>query len=227
MVLTSTLEVDVRGRPSRISSRRTTLPVDGRVLPYVLRNPIMVPSTAMVRTAVAREVGGFDETLRTAEDYKFHLEVARRHAIAVIERPLVFFTDHPSGLSAGVRSYHDQLKVVEQFVAAHARQIERRDRSAALFRAHMRSALGIAYHGQLAVVLLHLAVGARHLRDPRDVPHAGRVAFRVARVLAAQCTHQLRDLALRRAHDARATAAPAAPQRTDDAHELVAIAASG
>jgi hypothetical protein len=174
---------------------------------------------------VAREVGGFDETLRTAEDYKFHLEVARRHAIAVIDRPLVFFADHATGLSASMCTDHEQLKVVEQFVAAYAPQLESRHRHAALFRAHLRSALGNAYRGHLSAVLCHVVMGASHLRDPREVPHAGRVALRLAHVFAATCTRPLRPRAARRAHQAAVvTSVSTAPQRRDDAHELVARA---
>lgn len=193
MVLTSLISIDAEGRETGIMSRRATLPVDGHVLPYVLRNPIMVPSSAMVRTSVAREVGGFDETLRTAEDYKFHLEVACRHEIAVIERPLVIYADHECGLSATPRSYEDQLRVIEQFVLDHAHQLDRRHRDAALFRAHMRSALGMAYHGELEVALHYASMGARFLREARDVPHVGRVAIRLVRAFAAQYTRPVRE----------------------------------
>jgi len=196
MVLTSALAVDVQGRPCGVMSRRATLPVDGHVLPYVLRNPIMIPSTAVVRTAVAREIGGFDVQLRTAEDLKFHLEVACRYPIAVLERPLVYYTMQ-NGLSASVESYADQLRVIEAFVLAHADQIDKRHRNAALFRAHMRSALGLTYYGQLEAALHHASLGARFLRETREVRHAGRVAMRIVRAFAAQYTRPMRERGLR------------------------------
>ena len=43
-----------------------------------------VPSAVMVRTAVAREVGGFDARFDGTEDLDFALKVARRHPVAVL-----------------------------------------------------------------------------------------------------------------------------------------------
>jgi glycosyltransferase involved in cell wall biosynthesis len=192
MVLTSALMIDVEGRPCGLMSRRATLPVDGHVLPYVLRNPIMVPSTAVVRTSVARGVGGFDEQLRTAEDLKFHLQVACRYPIAVIERPLVYYLKS-EGLSASVDSYADQLRIVEEFVLAHSDELDKRHCNAALFRAHMRTALGLTYYGHLDAAVHHASLGARYLREARELPHAGRVAMRIVRAFAAQYTRPVRE----------------------------------
>ncbi len=54
--------------------RRTMLPADGDIFGDVLFEPTLVPASVMLRRDVARQVGGFDEQLPTAEDLDFHLK---------------------------------------------------------------------------------------------------------------------------------------------------------
>ena len=98
LVLTSMMVVDRQRRDTGLFSRRSTIPEDGRVLRHVLRNPAMTPSTAMLRTSVARALGGFDRELKTAEDLDLHLRIALHHQIAVIDRPLVRYMRSTEGL---------------------------------------------------------------------------------------------------------------------------------
>ena len=53
--------------------RRPHLPVDGYVLRWVLRTPTLVPPSLLMRRAVYEDVGGFDESLPTAEDLDYYL----------------------------------------------------------------------------------------------------------------------------------------------------------
>jgi glycosyltransferase involved in cell wall biosynthesis len=186
MVLTSLIEIDSQRRPLGPVSRRSTVPVDGFVLPYVLRNPVMGPSTAMVRTAVVREIGGFDPALRTAEDLDFHLKVALHHQIAVLDQPLVFYMrDNDHGLSTEARSYSDQVAVIERFVASHAGELAGSERSAALFRAYLRNAFGFTYRGELASALRYATRSLRHARRPTDAWQLGWCAMRMMLAIAA------------------------------------------
>jgi glycosyltransferase involved in cell wall biosynthesis len=216
MVLTSLLEVDNQRRPLGPVSRRSTVPVDGYVLPYVLRNPVMGPSTAMVRTQIARDIGGFDPGLRTAEDLDFHLKVAIRHQIAVLDRPLVLYMrDNEYGLSTEPRSYADQITVIERFVAAHADEIANSERSAALFRAYLRNAFGFTYRGELATALRYATRSLRHIRGPTDSWQLGWFAMRLMLAIAARSG--LRPgKARRRARDRRSQPLPV-PRLAEDA----------
>lgn len=46
------------------------------------------PSTVLMRSAVFRELGGFDETLEVAEDYEFWLRLTSRYPVAYIDEAL-------------------------------------------------------------------------------------------------------------------------------------------
>jgi glycosyltransferase involved in cell wall biosynthesis len=186
MVLTSMKIVDASGRMKEIYSRRRTLPVDGNVLPYVLRNPSMTPSSAMVRTEVARELTGFDPRLKTAEDLDFHLRLALRHGVAVIDQPLLRYTRADGSLGDSVRSYHDYMLVLHRFIAAHADELDRRTVREALHGAYVRNGHGLATHGEIAGALRFGLGGLRHSTTARDAMAVATVALQLARTLAAR-----------------------------------------
>ena len=52
-----------------------------------LRTCLVTPSTAILRTALFREIGGFDEDFVAAEDYDLWLRILTRHAIGFIAEP--------------------------------------------------------------------------------------------------------------------------------------------
>lgn len=62
-------------------------------------NYVVTTSTAMVRTQAAREVGGFDPTLKVCEDYEFWLRVVKGRKSGVVEKPLVGYRHHGTSLS--------------------------------------------------------------------------------------------------------------------------------
>lgn len=62
-------------------------------------NYVVTTSTAMVRTQAAREVRGFDPTLKVCEDYEFWLRVVKGRKSGVVEKPLVGYRHHGSSLS--------------------------------------------------------------------------------------------------------------------------------
>lgn len=186
MVLTSMVFVDGAGRPFDTLSRRSTLPTDGHILPYVLRNPAMTPSSAMVRTRVARELCGFDPDLRTAEDLDFHLRLALRHEVAVIDRPLLRYTRADGSLGDSTRSYHDYVAVVRRFVETHADEIDAQTRREALFGAYVRNAHGLAQHGEVKAAVGYGFGGARHAATLEEVRAVGGVLVQLGRTLAAR-----------------------------------------
>lgn len=145
MVLCDVILVDQDHREIGMLRRRQMLPVDGRILKWVLLNPSLAPVSAMLRREVFDDVGGFDESLATAEDLDFHLRIAARWPIGVVELPLVRAMREHDGLSALARTYDDYVHVIERAAAGAKGQVDEVDRRRALARAYARNARGLVY----------------------------------------------------------------------------------
>jgi glycosyltransferase involved in cell wall biosynthesis len=141
MVLTGFQWRDTHGRPGLVKRRREDLPVDGHVLPWVLRMPTLAPSTAMLRRSAFVSVGGFDESLPTAEDIDLHLRLASQWPIGLIDEPLAWLTRSSDGLSTHPRSYEDYLRVMERALET-ATHVQQSDKDTALAGACLRCARG-------------------------------------------------------------------------------------
>jgi glycosyltransferase involved in cell wall biosynthesis len=192
LVITDVARMDEQRVDFEIFRRREFIPVDGWVLPHVLRNPALAPASAMLTRAVYEDVGGFDETLRTAEDLDFHLRIALRWQIGVIEKPLTRAMRGHEGLSALARTYRDYLEVVERFVARHGDAIAPRDRDAALLHAYARNARGMMYDGDLPGALRCAARSAVRARSGGDARLVGRLGLDLAKGLAVRARRAVR-----------------------------------
>jgi len=68
-----------------------------------LRTCLISPSAVILRTALFRAIGGFDETMTAGEDYDLWLRILRDYPAGLIEEPLVTRrAGHPGQLSAEV-----------------------------------------------------------------------------------------------------------------------------
>lgn len=68
-----------------------------------LRTCLISPSAVILRTALFREVGGFDERMAAAEDYDLWLRILANHEVGFLAEPLVMRrAGHPAQLSATV-----------------------------------------------------------------------------------------------------------------------------
>ena len=143
MVLCDVSRVDGDGAPIDVFRRRDAIPRDGWVLADVLMNPALAPASAMFRRAVYAQTGGFDTTLRTAEDIDFHLRVARHWQIGVVETTLVEAMRGHDGLSAEPGTYDDYVRVVERAVADCAGVVDDAVRNRALAATYTRNARGM------------------------------------------------------------------------------------
>lgn len=134
MVLCNLSNFHADGRELGESNRRSALPRDGRILDNVLLSPALVPSSVMIRRALYESLGGFDESLPTAEDLDFHLRVASRAPIALLERPLARIArGDTTGLSMLSRTNRDHVFVVRRFVENAGALLMPEQRRAALF----------------------------------------------------------------------------------------------
>ncbi|MBK9033849.1 MAG: glycosyltransferase [Myxococcales bacterium] len=175
MVITDVERMDERRVGFEIFRRREFIPEDGWVLPHVLRNPALVPASAMLRRAVFTATGGFDAALPTAEDLDFHLRVAVRFQIAVVTEPLTRAMRGHQGLSAQARTNRDYVDAVERFVRAHADAIAPRDRAAALFWAYARNARGLLATGTLTEAARLALWAGLHARGPAEARELARL----------------------------------------------------
>ncbi len=143
MVVCDVAQADAGGRRIDLFRRRDVIPRDGWVLAEVLANPALAPASAMFRREVYEDVGGFDPALRTAEDLDFHLRVARRWQIGVVEEALVEVMRGNPGLSTEASTYVDDVTVIERAVAACEGVVDAGARRRALAMSYLRSARGL------------------------------------------------------------------------------------
>lgn len=143
MVLCDVVRVDADGTPYDTFHRREVLREDGWALRWLLLNPSLVPASVMFRREVFETCGGFDPALRTAEDIDFHLRVARRWRIGVVEAALVEAMRGHDGLSATETTYDDYVKVVERAVADAEGVVDVSVRREALAITYARNARGM------------------------------------------------------------------------------------
>jgi glycosyltransferase involved in cell wall biosynthesis len=191
MVLTNVERMDRERVGFEVFDRRAQLPEDGWILRHVLRNPSLAPASAMLTRDVYEDVGGFDEALRTAEDLDFHLRVAVRWPIGVIEETLTRAMRGHEGLSALAQSYRDYLEVIERFVREHGHRLDARDRDGALLEAYARNVKGLLWAGEVGEAFrcgVKSAVRARSIDDARRVAGLG---VDLARGLAVRLRRQV------------------------------------
>jgi glycosyltransferase involved in cell wall biosynthesis len=184
MVLTDVRRVDRQRRTIDVFHRRDVIRTDGDVLLDVLRNPALVPASAMFRRDVFEQLGGFDESLATAEDLDFHLRAAAAFKIGVIEECLTIAMRGHEGLSNAATSDSDYTRVVEEFLAEHGARVPAADRRKALFATYVRNAGSAFRSGRVVEARSYLARAVRYARSPRDATEVFRVAMLVCRLVA-------------------------------------------
>lgn len=148
MVVCDVQRVDRDGALIDVFHRREVIREDGRVLRYLIHNPALAPASAILRREVFEDIGGFDESLRTAEDIDFHLRIAQRWPIGVVELPLVRAMRGHDGLSAESSTYDDYVRVVEAAVQRARGEVEARELDQALASTYARNARGMIIRGR-------------------------------------------------------------------------------
>jgi glycosyltransferase involved in cell wall biosynthesis len=100
--LSQTEEIWLR-RGIRVNPGRRHLKRAGNFFFDSLHTCLVSPSAAMMRTSTFRELGGFDEDMRAAEDYDLWLRLLLAYEVGLISKPLVTRrAGHPGQLSAVV-----------------------------------------------------------------------------------------------------------------------------
>ena len=84
----------------------------GDIFADSLRTCLISPSAAIMRTALFREFGGFDESLLAAEDYDLWLRILVDHAVGLLDEPLTIRrAGHHGQLSATVAAI-DRFRIM-------------------------------------------------------------------------------------------------------------------
>ena len=180
MVVCDYFMIDADGTVESLERRRQQYGPDGWVLGRISKAPMLVPSTALLRRSVYEEIGGFDTSLRTAEDIDFLLRVAARYPIGVVEKPLVRYADSHDSLSRDVSSYRDYVRVVRRFVKENWELLSRTERHEAIYSAQLKLARGLMWDGNIAGAMTTCA---------RCLPHVTRVTHGIElAALAARLT---------------------------------------
>lgn len=75
--------------------------------------------TAMVRRELVRDLGGFDATLRTGEDYDFWLRAARRSRIDQLDHVLAWYRIHPASITQAPGGENGEYRVLLAALSRH------------------------------------------------------------------------------------------------------------
>jgi glycosyltransferase involved in cell wall biosynthesis len=119
-----------RQRPSELrhhwAFRKATKKSDGNgniIIAADAKNPVLYdsyipPSTLLVRRADILAVGGFNETLRVAEDFEFYLRLLKRVPAVAVMRPLLEYRQHALQATANGTAMKAGFFDVARLVAA-------------------------------------------------------------------------------------------------------------
>lgn len=143
MVLCDVQRIDGERRDIDVLSRRAIIREDGWILRWIIHDPMLVPASVLMRREVFEKTGGFDESLKTAEDLEYHLRIAREWRIGLVEAPLVRAMRGHEGLSATANTYDDYVRVMEHALSGAAGMVAESERRRALVGAYTRNARGM------------------------------------------------------------------------------------
>lgn len=85
----------------------------------VFKMPYLKPTTVMVPKKTIEKYGDFDTSLLTAEDVDFFLRCSYKETVMYIPQELVFMLDDDNSLGNSMRSYIDNINVVNKFIEKH------------------------------------------------------------------------------------------------------------
>lgn len=81
----------------------------------LIGNFLACGSNTLIRTQALKEVGGFDESLNSAEDWDMWLRLAARYEFVVVPRPQVLYRISPYSMSANISKMETaSLQVIER-----------------------------------------------------------------------------------------------------------------
>jgi glycosyltransferase involved in cell wall biosynthesis len=140
----------------------------GWLYPEILLDSLICIITAMVRREVFDELGGFDEQLRTGEDYEFWIRVALRYRCLKVAQPVARYRLHDGGTTRMTRPTSNEYQVVERawhahgLVGARGAALPRSRLAARLYKLSFDHAYLHFWRGDARVARRHFAHALRH-----------------------------------------------------------------
>lgn len=140
-IYTAFSQIDESGQPLSEEVHRRWVPYQGPVFERVVTGEVSIrtPSVLAVRELVMR-LGGFDETIPSAEDYDLWMRIALESDLALIDEPLVYVRRHNENHS---RTWHTAYLGREHSLEKLQSRVNPA-RCALLRRERMRNGLGLA-----------------------------------------------------------------------------------
>jgi len=145
---TAMSHIDGSGQPLTEPVFGPWLPCDGAVFERLVRGPVVIrtPTVLAARELVAR-VGGFDGTIRSAEDYDLWLRLALASDVALLDEPLVQVrrheANHTGDWEIAFAGRDRTLRKLQDVVDSNRRVLLRAERTAnALTLAARHASLG-------------------------------------------------------------------------------------
>lgn len=90
----------------------------GRVLDKLICSNFVSTSTVMVLRQAFLEAGGFDESLRSIQDWELWVRLAGRYEVGYLDEPMMRYRIHSASTSRGTRNtLPNHLKVIEKMFA--------------------------------------------------------------------------------------------------------------
>lgn len=175
------------------SSRDADCSSRERYLNDVIKNPMLLPSTLLIRKDIFVANGKFDESLLTAEDLDFHLQLAAGSDLYIVDKPLVRYLRSDRGLSALKRTYDDYVYVIERFVNNHPKLLTRRRAREALVHANLRAQKGYAIHGDFRASARAFGRAVRHGRTLSDGIDILKMLVRCGKTMSVSAIKSRRD----------------------------------
>jgi len=131
---TAFLTVDAEGTPLASERDRAWTPFDDEIFTQTVRATASIrPSSVVVRTALVRAIGGFDEAINCSEDYDLWMRLALRSPVCVVDEPLVRVRRHAGSDSRAAGSAHRardySLRKLAQNASAEQRKLLAEERS--------------------------------------------------------------------------------------------------
>ncbi len=106
----------------------------------VLKMPVRCGSTPLIRRSCFAEVGGFETSLRFAEEWDMWIRIARRFDFAIINEPLVRYRQHPNNMTKSYKQIAPNLERVLERAFQDAPEGGGRIRNEAFARAYLFAA---------------------------------------------------------------------------------------
>ena len=100
----------------------------GNIFVDSLRTCLISPSAVILRTALFKEVGGFDERMEAAEDYDLWLRILARHQVGLITELLVTRRAGHAGQLSGTVPAIDRFRILAllKLIASEDLDVSRR-----------------------------------------------------------------------------------------------------